>query len=98
MLKIEAERRERLGKEDAKKIRRQGYVTGVIYGNGKVYEQVKLKLSDISKLLKDQTKILELKVVDKIYKVRLQDIQINPITDKPIHFDFYALEEPITEN
>lgn len=98
MLRIEAERREKTGKEDAKKIRRKGYVTGVIYARGKVYEQVKLKLSDLNILLKDQTKTFELKVGDKIYKVRLQDVQINPVNDKPIHFDFYALEEPMAEN
>lgn len=98
MLRIEAERREKLGKESAKKERKRGYVTAVLYARGKVYEQVRVKLAEINKILKEQTPVFELKVEDKVYKVRLQDVQINPITDMPIHFDFYVLEEPYTEN
>lgn len=98
MLRLEAERRERIGKEDAKKLRKQGYVTGVIYARGKVYEQIKVRMSSMNEVLKNQAMVFELKVNPKVYKVRLQDVQIDPITDKPIHFDFYALEEPYIES
>jgi large subunit ribosomal protein L25 len=39
-MRVIAERREKLGKENAKKIRRQGFIPAVIYGNGKVYEHI----------------------------------------------------------
>ncbi|MCS7212752.1 MAG: hypothetical protein NZ927_00790 [Candidatus Calescibacterium sp.] len=98
MLRIEAEIRQKLGKEDAKKIRKQGYVTGIIYARGKVYEQLKLKLADLNSILKNQNDVFEIKVSNKVYKVKLKGVQIHPVTDKPLHFDFYALEEPYSEN
>jgi large subunit ribosomal protein L25 len=92
-MRVIAERRENLGKENAKKIRRQGFIPAVIYGNGKVYEHIKVKLSDMMKILKEGKTEFEISVGEKVYKVRLKDVQINPITDEPIHFDFYCKEE-----
>jgi large subunit ribosomal protein L25 len=92
-MRVIAERRENLGKENAKKIRRQGFIPAVIYGNGKVYEHIKVKFSDMMKILKEGKTEFELAVGEKVYKVRLKDVQIDPITDKPIHFDFYYKEE-----
>lgn len=94
MIRVEAEKREKLGKEEARKIRKQGFIPAVVYSKGKAYEHVKVRLSDMNKLLKNQATTFELKVEDRIYKVRLQDVQICPLTDKPIHFDLYSLEEP----
>jgi Ribosomal L25p family. len=46
----------------------------------------------MSKILKAGATEFEIAVENKIYRVRLQDVQINPITDLPIHFDFYCKE------
>jgi large subunit ribosomal protein L25 len=92
-MKVSAEKREKLGKENAKKIRRQGFIPAVIYGGGKVYEHIKVKFSDMMKILKEGKTEFEIAVGEKVYKVRLKDVQIDPITDKPIHFDFYCKEE-----
>ena len=91
MIRIKAEPREKLGKEEAKKIRRQGWIPAVVYGGGKVYGHIKVKLSDMRKLLHEGTRQLELEMPDgKVLKVILQDVQIHPVTDQPIHFDFYV--------
>jgi large subunit ribosomal protein L25 len=45
------------------------------------------------KILKEGKTEFEIAVGEKVYKVRLKDVQIDPITDKPIHFDFYYKEE-----
>ncbi|MFZ8802732.1 MAG: hypothetical protein ACO2PO_07060 [Candidatus Calescibacterium sp.] len=92
VIRIEGSKREKLGKEDAKKIRKQGFIPAVIYANGKIYEHLKVKYGDISKILKAGVTEFEIAVENKIYRVRLQDVQINPITDLPIHFDFYCKE------
>lgn len=90
-MKVVAQRREKVGKEDAKKIRREGFVPAVIYSNGKVHEHIKLKLADMNRIMKEGLTKFEVEVEGKIYKVILKDVQINPITDQPIHFDFYVI-------
>ena len=91
MIRIKAQAREKLGKEEAKKIRRDGWIPAVVYGGGKVYGHIKVKLSDMRKLLHEGERQLELEMPDgKVLKVILQDVQIHPTTDEPIHFDFYV--------
>ena len=92
-IRIKAERREELGKEKVKKLRKMGYIPAVVYGQGKVYEYVKVRQKDINILIKEGTPFFELELNNgKIYKVILKDVQIHPVTDQPIHFDFYVME------
>lgn len=94
MMRIKAERREKLGKENAKKIRKQSYIPAVIYSQGKVYEHIKVKFGDMMKILKEEATNFEIELEDgKVYKVRLQDVQIHPVLEQPIHFDFYKLND-----
>ena len=92
-IRIKAERRQELGKEKVKKLRKMGYIPAVVYGQGKVYEYVKVKQKDINILIREKTPFFELELDNgKIYRVSLKDVQIHPVTDQPIHFDFYVTE------
>ena len=92
-IRIKAEIRQELGKEKVKKLRKIGYIPAVVYGQGKVYEYVKVRQKDINILIKEETPFFELELDNgKIYKVALKDVQIHPVTDQPIHFDFYVME------
>jgi len=92
IIRIKAEKREELGKEKVKKLRKAGYIPAVVYGQGKVYDYVKVKLKDMNILIKKGTPFFELEVDGKVYKVVLKDVQIHPVKDTPIHFDFYVLK------
>ncbi len=93
MIRIRAEKREKFGKEYSKKIRREGFIPAVLYSKGKVYCHLKVKLSDMNALLKEEATKFEIEIDGKVYLVYLKDVQVDPITQDPIHFDFYVIEE-----
>ncbi len=92
-IRITAQRREKVGKENSKKIRRAGFIPAVMYSGGKVHMHIQVRLSDMNKILKNGATKFEVEVDGKIYKVALKDVQIHPLTDQPIHFDFYVLSD-----
>lgn len=75
--------------------RREKNVPGIVYGAGK--EQVALFVNQIEaiKVLRDAG---ESTVVDLVVEggetipVLIQDVQLNPVTDTPIHFDFLRVD------
>jgi len=80
--------REDVGKKDAKRLRREGFVPCVIYG-GK--EQIQFYASE--KSFKDivytpDACIVEIDINGKKMEAVLQDIQFHPVTDNILHADF----------
>ena len=89
--------RENVGKEDAKKSRKEGNVPCVIYG-GK--EQVHFQMDE--RQFKDivftaEVFIIDIEINGKTYKTILQDIQYHPVTDRILHADFLEVvpEKPV---
>lgn len=83
-------------KERAKKVRRQGWVPGNIYGPG-INRNVNIKFEEnkINRFLK--THYVGSKTVvninEKDCPCVIKDIQYEPIIRKPIHIDLYATSE-----
>lgn len=80
----------------AKRLRREGYVPAVIYGP-QVEEPVHVAIaeSELEDLFKHVTRstTVEVKVEGgDTYHVFLKDIQVDPITDRFMHVDFYVPE------
>ncbi len=89
--------RENVGKKDAKRLRREGFVPCVIYG-GK--EQIQFYTSE--KSFKDivytpDACIVEIDISGKKIEAVLQDIQFHPVTDNILHADFLEVfkEKPV---
>ncbi len=83
--------REDVGKKDAKRLRREGYVPCVIYG-GK--EQIEFSTPEVN--FKDivytpEACLVELEIKGKKYDAVLKDIQFHPVTDQILHVDFLEL-------
>jgi large subunit ribosomal protein L25 len=91
---ITASVRKELGKK-AHTLRYKGDVPGIYYGHKK--ENIPLALSE--KALKPLYKtsaasIINLKLDDgSSYKCVLKDIDFDPITDRPVHFDLFGVNE-----
>lgn len=82
--------------ESGKKIRKMGYVPGVVYGPGidrNVDVQVKAK--EINRFLKRNSTSVKtrIKVREKELTCVIKNIQYEPATNKPIHIDFYVSSE-----
>jgi large subunit ribosomal protein L25 len=92
-LTISAEIRKALGKK-VTSLRREGKVPGVYYGHGQ--ENIPVTMSELTlrPLYKTSaTHIINLKLDDgSVHTCILRDIQFDPLTDRPIHFDLFGIK------
>lgn len=93
-IEIEGIERE-LTRAAIKEVRDAHRVPAVLYGP-EVEENVHFSVDELEleKLLKRrQTKLQDLTINGKTYKTLLKRVEFHPVTDKPLHADFYALAE-----
>ncbi len=93
--KIQAEVRENKGTGVARALRREGKVPAVVYSKGKT--QMLLAV-DARELMLDYqrgrffSRIIEVDAGGKKVNVLPQELQLDPVKDKPLHVDFIGVE------
>jgi len=106
MLSLSAKIRKDLGKK-VKNLRQKGILPGVLYGPTrqkggypKKAQPLELNEKQFEKVYKEagESSLISLEVEGKRFPVLIHEIQLAPLTGKPIHVDFYqpALEEEVT--
>ena len=96
LLVLKAERRDRAGKGAARAVRRNGVVPAVIYGNKQDPELISLDPKPLEAAIKKRgfySTIMAVDVAGKATKVLPRDVQLDPVTDRPIHADFQRVDE-----
>ncbi|KPP81333.1 MAG: LSU ribosomal protein L25 RplY [Oceanicaulis sp. HLUCCA04] len=93
---VSVEVRERTGTGGARDARRSGLVPGVLYGGPRGAVAISVKRNELVKAI--GTGKLIANMVDIEHKgerqpVIARDIQFHPVTDEPVHIDFYRVEE-----
>lgn len=88
--------RARTGTGGARAARREGLVPGVLYGGPRGPVPISVKANELRKAI--NTGKLISQMVDLEHKgerqpVIARDIQFDPVTDEPVHIDFYRVEE-----
>jgi len=85
---LDAEDRTERGTRAAKRLRREGYVLGVVYG-GKDGECTSFKVNSriLRQVLVDGSALIDLKVGDKTRPVIVKDQQQHPVRDELLHID-----------
>ena len=93
MQSIVAEKRDVVGKK-TKSLRKQGFLPAVIYGKGQPSESLAVKEGDFLKLWRSagESSIVSLDLGGREKKVLIQDVARDPLTDKPVHVDFYIVD------
>ncbi len=94
LVKLDGTKRE-TGKQANKALREAMRVPAVLYGP-KVDENIHFSIDELEleKILrKPQAKLQELAVDGKTYKTLLKRTEYDPVTDRPIHADFYVLAD-----
>jgi len=86
-----AEKREGTGKSVTTKIRREGFVPAVIYGQKDKPDSVSVDAHTLSQLLKAGHTIVELEVNGKKQETVIKEIQYHPVTGKFLHVDFMRI-------
>ncbi len=92
VLKIEAEKREEFGKRPVKRLRKSGWVPGIVYGPDQEPIPVKIKFNTVEKIFHHitETTPIDLSIDGKTYRVYLKMVQRDKLTDKVVHIDFYV--------
>lgn len=94
LIKIEGTPRE-LSKKANRALREEKRVPAVLYGpeveENSHFSVDELELEKI--LRRAQTKLQELTIDGKVYKTLLKRMEYDPVTDRPIHADFYVLSD-----
>jgi len=87
---IHASKRGDESKGTVRKLRHSGLVPGILYKKG-VSTKIELTVANLPKMHTRSSVIkLSLEGVEKT--VLMREVQVNPLNDKPIHFDFQEVE------
>jgi len=93
---LNVEVRDGVGTGSARAVRRQGLVPGVLYGGDKGPVSLSVKANEFRKALytgKLLGHLVTLKYGKETQPVIAKDVQMHPVTDEPIHFDLYRVDE-----
>lgn len=94
IVKLEGLARE-TGKKSAKHLRKDKRVPSVIYGP-KVDENIHFSIDELELekiLATSRTTIQELTIGKKTLKTLVKRVEFDPVSDRPLHVDFYALDD-----
>ena len=93
-VQLKAEARDGSGRGSSRALRRQGLVPAVIYGGNKTNEYVVVDERFVRKEYERggfSNRIVELQVGGGSQRVLPRDVQLHPVSDKPLHVDFQRL-------
>jgi len=91
ILSIPAAKRERKGTSAARELRRQGKIPAIVYGGTDAPIDVAVPLKEVTLEHNKPgffTHLYDLELPDGTVRVLPRDVQLHPVTDRPIHIDF----------
>jgi large subunit ribosomal protein L25 len=85
---LEAEQRPELGSRSSRRLRRAGYVPGIVYGEGSDNLPFKVNAHQLRAALVSTSAVIDLKVgTDKTIPVIVKDQQLHPVRSDVLHID-----------
>jgi large subunit ribosomal protein L25 len=86
------------GKSASNQLRRSGKIPGIYYAPGDEPLPIAVKETELKKLTyTTEAHVVRLKLGDgKEFQCILKEVEFDPVTDKPIHFDLYGLKAGAT--
>jgi len=94
IFKIEATERKTVKKSDLSKLRRDGFIPGVVYGHGVEPISISLDKADFMKLYKksfNELVFYEVQYAGKEYHTLLKERQMHPVSREILHVDFMVI-------
>ena len=92
-IKIAVERRASAGTRNSRKIRGEGRVPAVLYGLGRDNASLSIEIEVFESFLATGSKLVELKLGDKVQQAILKDVQHDPLSDEVLHIDLQRIDE-----
>ncbi len=91
VISFAVEERDRAGKGAARATRRAGRIPAVIYGNKQDPILISLDPQELSRQLRGAgfySNVYEIEAGGATHRVLARDMQLDPVTDRPLHVDF----------
>ncbi len=89
--KVVAKKRDRAGKGGARSSRREGLIPAVIYGDKQAPVMIAVEPKSVEREMHKEgffNHTIKVEVDGAIIDVLPRDVQVDPVTDKPLHLDF----------
>lgn len=96
IVNLSAQKREDLGNSTTKNARKKGFIPGVFYYKNSPAVAISVKDTALNPFVyTSEVSIINLQIegVEKAENCILKDIQFDPVSDKPIHFDLLGISE-----
>ena len=94
-LKLEASERKLNTKGELKKLRIEGFLPGILYGDKEQSLPLSVKKISIKKMLESSnfmSSVIEMSIGGSKHKVLTKDINFHPLNNEPIHIDFQKIK------
>lgn len=95
---ISVDEREETGKGPMRRMRRAGFVPGVLYGLGRRTMPITLPSRELQRFFAAPSHLIELRMGDKARQAIVREVQIDAITDQILHVDFHRVEADVAIN
>ncbi len=97
---VKSEKRQGLGSNAARRLRAQGFVPAVLYGEAMESRPLVLSKKDIVQILRLETgenTIFKVAVDAEQYDAMIKDLQVDPVTDELLHADLIriSMDKPV---
>jgi len=98
---LQASKRTKMGTGNARRMRREQIVPGILYGKEVDTFSVEVQAKPLNVLLKkfgEENVLLDVEVEGKKHTVLLKEVQVDPLTGAAVHIDFHqvSMKEKIT--
>lgn len=95
-MNLSAQKRDDLGNSTTKTARKKGFIPGVFYFKNSPAVAISVKDTALNPFVyTSEVRIINLQIegIEKAQNCILKDIQFDPVSDKPIHFDLLGIKE-----
>jgi large subunit ribosomal protein L25 len=97
---VKSEKRQGLGSNAARRLRKQGFVPAVLYGESMESRPLVVSKKDIVQILRlesGENTIFKVAVDADMYDAMIKDLQIDPVTDELLHADLIriSMDKPV---
>ena len=86
-----AEKREGRGKAEARRLRRQGKVPAILYGEGGDATALSIDAHELDVFLRQGHSLMNIKIGEKEQQSIIREIQRHPVNSNILHVDFFGL-------
>jgi len=96
VLTLPAQARDRAGKGASRAVRREGRGPAGIYGAGEAATPIHVEEKRLLKLLHTghfMNSVVEIELGGKMHRTLPRDVQLHPVSDRPIHVDFLRVSK-----